>query len=111
MDLHRDLNLAYQKGIKNLTVYSDSLLLIFLSAMPHSKFHRYATTIRNVQDMISKPWEVPILHTLREANCVEDFLAKLGANSSLSGQIFLNHPLELVIILVQDASRTLVGRD
>lgn len=110
MALHRGLNLAYHKGIRKLTVYFDSMLAINLTSTPPSKFHRYATTIRNIQNSLSKLWDGQILHTLQEGNCAADSLAKLGADSSSSWHVFRNPPRELQNLLDGDVSRTLMAR-
>lgn len=56
----------------------DSLEAMNLMVNGMFKFHKYATTIASIRDLISDNWEVSIEHSLRETNMCIDFLAKFG---------------------------------
>ena len=43
-----------------------------------SKYHKYATIVASICDLISDNWDVSIEHILRETNMCANFLAKFG---------------------------------
>lgn len=76
---------------RKLIMCSASLLAVKLITIAPPKYHKYATTIQNIRDLIEQPWEIQIHHTLREGNFAADFMAKIGADSRDALQIF-HHP-------------------
>lgn len=77
--LYHGLLVAWSRGYRRLTCYSDSQIAIDLLKNEVPKFHQQAALICSIKDLLQRQWEVSILHTLREGNQCADFMAKLGA--------------------------------
>lgn len=69
------------------------------------QYHRYATVIHDIRDLLALPWSVALLHTLREGNMCADHLAKLGASGVEKLCVFDTPPPGLQVFLASDAAR------
>lgn len=98
------LKLAWDRGFRNITCYTDSLVAKLLINEHNIEFHRFATIIQEIRDFLALPWTVELKHTLREGNMCADHLAKLGARSDVKLQIFETPPSDLHLLLTGDAA-------
>lgn len=103
--LLRGLELACQRGVQQITYYSDSTLTISLVRFDGSKILQYKSLIRNIQELLAREWEVELISTLREGNMCVDHLAKSRANQALHLQILEEPPEGLGSLLLADAMR------
>jgi len=69
-------------------------------------FHKLGAVIVDIKELLSKEWEVLLLHTLREANSCADFMAKHGARNLAKICIWENPPLGLRALLLADSTDT-----
>lgn len=104
LGIFNGLKLAWERGIRNLICYTDSLIARKLITEQTEIFHRYASIIQDIKDQMILPWRIDLRHTLREGNQSADHLAKLGANNVEQLQIFEKPPLDLCSHLDGDAA-------
>lgn len=104
LGIFNGLKLAWERGIRNLICYTDSLIARKLITEQTEIFHRYASIIQDIKDQMILPWRIDLRHTLREGNQSADHLAKLGANTVEQLQIFEKPPLDLCSHLDGDAA-------
>lgn len=86
------LKLAWERGFKVLYCYTDLMHALSLIKEQQGEFHRHATIIQDIRDLLAFPWKVEMHHTLREGNQCADFFAKLGASDTAKLRIFLSPP-------------------
>lgn len=98
------------RGYSLLVCYPDSLHAMSLVLAPIISFHRYATIVHNIKDLLSRYWTIHIVHTLTEENASADFLAKLQATFSSSWTCLDLSPPGLSRYLHIDASRVSIQR-
>lgn len=98
------LKIAWERGYRNLLCYTDSMNAKTLIQDQSIDFHRYATIVQEIRDLLNLPWSVDLLHTLREGNMCADHLAKLGATCDTKLLIFENPPPDLQVALAGDAA-------
>jgi len=72
---------GWELGILNLVCYLVSKSAIKLISETVNDWHHYALNVWNIQELISRNWQVHLLHTHREGNACTDYIAKLGAGS------------------------------
>lgn len=68
--------------------------------------HRDAALIWGIHELITRDWEVELLHTLREGNGSVDILAKMGAIQQEKLKLLPSPPAVLGDMLRVDAIRT-----
>lgn len=98
------LKLAWERGFKVLYCYTDLMHALSLIKEQQGEFHRHATIIQDIRDLLAFPWKVEMHHTLREGNQCADFFAKLGASDTTKLRIFLSPPPDLGVSLAGDAA-------
>ncbi|KAJ1397035.1 Ribonuclease H domain [Sesbania bispinosa] len=79
MAIYRGLQMAWNNHTPKLKCYSDSTNAIHLINEEDIYFHKYAAIFMDIREFLNRPWEVQILHILREGNMCADHLAKKGA--------------------------------
>lgn len=101
--LYHGLSLAWDKGYRNVTCYSDSQFAISLVKESSSIFHKYASLIHSVQALLNKNWSVTLLHTLMEGNQCADFLTKKGALQEDGLKMLATTPMGISSLLLADS--------
>lgn len=90
-----ELTAAWISGFGGFIGHSDNLHVELLAIPPilslyHAislvlgptlEFHRYATIVQDIKDLLLLQWDVRLLHTLHKGNHCADCLAKMGASS------------------------------
>ncbi|KAJ1430287.1 Ribonuclease H-like superfamily [Sesbania bispinosa] len=69
-----------------------------------SSFHRYATILAKISDLLRLDWVVQVQHVYREANFGADALAKLGVDQDQAFQIWESPPVAASLALLSDRS-------
>jgi len=73
---------------------------------PTLRYHKYATLILDIKDVIILNWFIFIGHTLHVCYRCDGFLAKFGASSTLEILIHISSPSNLPYLLFGDSTRT-----
>lgn len=97
------LNLAWQYGYRHVVCESDSMLALDLVKKGVDMFHPHATMLTNINKVISREWNVALIHTLREGNSCADWLAKIGASSDTDLVIYDRCPSQMAPLVLADA--------
>ncbi|CAN1754318.1 Putative ribonuclease H protein At1g65750 [Linum perenne] len=74
---------AWDVGVRELTVQLDSLCAIKLLSDPGGTDHQHACIVERFRALMSRAWQVRILHIFREGNFLADHLANRGHEASL----------------------------
>lgn len=101
--LYHGLNLAWNRGFRDVICYSDSQTAISLVKDQVPIFHHCAALIKSVQDLLRKEWFISLHHTLREGNQCADYLAKMGANQHDGFHLLVSVPSGISSILLTDS--------
>ncbi|KAJ1404238.1 Ribonuclease H domain [Sesbania bispinosa] len=104
------LNIAWRDGFKTLQCFSDSKLALSLLEQPPSCFHKYASIIAQIRNLIARDWRVSFHHVCCEDNQAADFLAKLGARSVEQLVEFIHPPQGLPELLFADENQISFAR-
>ncbi|CAL0299240.1 unnamed protein product [Lupinus luteus] len=104
--VHQGLKLCWNRGIKKLICWSDSLDIVSLINNTATTTHIYSSLILVIRDLITLDWDIKLLHTLREGNACADFLAKLGVANTIHLVIYDSPHHELESMLLVDAMET-----
>ena len=76
--VYYSLYLAWQKGFRRILLESDSSSALSLIQKDSIDRHPFASIVKHVRDLLSRDWEVHILHIFCEGNRAADFLANIG---------------------------------
>ncbi|XP_057422473.1 uncharacterized protein LOC130716276 [Lotus japonicus] len=90
--IFHELTLAWDRGVRAVECQSDSLDAVKLESSGPPLRHAFASLIWDIKDLLNRPWQVALYHTLREGNACADFLAKHGAEQDLP-LVVIEHPL------------------
>lgn len=104
LGIYNGLKLAWDRGYRHLTCYTDSLIAKNLIVEHSDTYHIYATIIQDIRDLLDLPWRTELLHILREGNQCADHLAKMGAGDDANLRIFESPPLEMNLCLAADTA-------
>lgn len=104
LGISNGLQLAWDRGFRNLICYTDSLHAKSLITDQVIVYHRYASILQEIRDLLALPWTVGLRHVLREGNQCADHLAKFGANNAFVLKIFDSPPPDLYVCLSGDAA-------
>ncbi|CAN1832282.1 Putative ribonuclease H protein At1g65750 [Linum perenne] len=74
---------AWDVGVRELTVQLDSLCAIKLLSDPGGTDHQHACIVERFRALMSRAWQVRILHIFRKGNFLADHLANRGHEASL----------------------------
>ncbi|CAN1194372.1 Putative ribonuclease H protein At1g65750, partial [Linum perenne] len=77
------LERAWERGIRDLEIQSDSRCAISLLTQPTSPDHQYASIVARYRRLLERNWTVSLKHIFREANHLADALAGKGHQSNL----------------------------
>lgn len=95
---------CWDQGWRNVCCESDSLEAVSLVNTAALQHHLYAGIIFDIRSLLGWDWTASVLHVLREANQVADFLAKAGSRSQQSWSVVVSPPREFSNLLQVDAS-------
>ncbi|CAN1128518.1 Putative ribonuclease H protein At1g65750, partial [Linum perenne] len=76
------LKLAWDLGIRKITVQTDSRAAISILEQDMHMVRQHAALVADFHELRSRNWEVSLSHVYREANCAADYLANLGHSYS-----------------------------
>ncbi|KAJ1417617.1 Ribonuclease H domain [Sesbania bispinosa] len=97
------LDFAWNIGYRRILCESDSLEVVHLLScqiLPTSAPHQ--NTLREINDLLNRNWDVNIKHIMREANLVADNLAKTGSAEDSLSTIFWSSPPAHILSLLQE---------
>ncbi|KAF7815494.1 ribonuclease H [Senna tora] len=96
------IKLASDMGYKRIELESDSNCLVTSIIMGFSNLMEVADLIEEILLLVSQLDGFRVKHRWRETNSCADFLANLGASSSLERQILLHPPAGMESLLLAD---------
>ena len=102
--VYHGLRMAWEFGMSELVCYSDSKTAIKLIKKPVKEWHHYVAILYNIQELLSRDWQVELVHTLREGNVCADYLAKIWASSLETYESFAAPPDGINNLLLAYAS-------
>lgn len=94
MALLDGLYLTWNCGLRELNVFTNSLLAKLCVEQQVSPYHKYATLIRSIQDMLAHEWFVRLFHLHRKGNRSANRLAKKGREGSIRWKVWEVAPPE-----------------
>ena len=97
------LKLAYQLGVRRVTLEMDSTCAIRLITARTDAQHTGFWLVRAIKDLMAKDWEVVPLHTYLEANHCADGLAR-NAHGNSHGVTFFILATSFLSVLFQLSS-------
>jgi len=98
--IYRGLSLASEMNLHKVICYLDSLHCVNILMELTHRYHKYATLILNIKNILNLDWITIIAYTHYEGNSFAYFLAKLGATSFSNLMIPTSHPLNITNFLV-----------
>ncbi|KAH9757474.1 reverse transcriptase domain-containing protein [Citrus sinensis] len=101
--LYQGLQLAWNFGIRNLRVETDSLCVTQLAARPSVTPNEYAPLIQAIKDYLNLDWQVSLSHIYREANFAADYMANLAFSIPLGFMVYPTPPLGVRPFLLHDS--------
>ncbi|PNX98129.1 ribonuclease H [Trifolium pratense] len=103
MVMLHELELCWEKGLRSVSCFSDSLQTVTLVKNGVSPYHKFANEVTSIQQLLDRDWVVVVNHTLREGNTCADILPKKGANSISPLMKLEAPPTELSSLFLVDA--------
>lgn len=104
LGIFNGLKISWEKGVREVTCYTDSMNAMTLIKEQQIAYHSYATIIQDIKDLLILPWKVDLQHVLREGNQCADLLAKMGASDDVKLRLFDVPPPNLCVTLAGDAA-------
>ncbi|RYR27984.1 hypothetical protein Ahy_B01g052067 [Arachis hypogaea] len=98
----KGLHLAVINSYNHVVIESDSMMAIQFIKEGMPKHHPCYSLVEEIQIIIRRLNQVNWSHTLREANCVADFLAKMGHDLSFGLHTFESPPRGISTMLYCD---------
>ena len=98
------LQLAWNRGFRHVICHSDSSTVIHLVTHDVPPYHKIASIVSKIKDLLGAPWEVILEHTYPESNACVDWLAKYGAYHDASSTLWEQAPPDPGLQLLADAS-------
>lgn len=99
---HNGLRLCWERGIRQVVVFSDSQHALTLLQHGGGRFHVYAAVLDLILGLVGRAWRVKFENILREGNVVVDLLAKAGAGGSSRMSILESPPPAAIPLLSED---------
>ncbi|XP_057432510.1 uncharacterized protein LOC130725282 [Lotus japonicus] len=96
--------MAWDRGYRVVECQSDSMNAVRLIESTPPSGHVFASLVWDIKDLLSRPWEVLLKHTLREGNACADFLTKHGADQQGDLVVVEEPPQDIALLLLADAS-------
>lgn len=87
---------------KKLILESESMVAVTLVQEGVSESHHCGALVRAVREYLARPWEVKVVHTLREGNKVADHLANVAHTLPLGLHVLSSPPDGCGHLLWQD---------
>ena len=100
--IYHGLNYAWDSGIRNLILESDSANAVKLVKSRVSAAHPLAHLVCGICNLLHRDWTVFISHILQEGNQAADLCAVKGQNDCISLHLFSLPPLEFEQVLKED---------
>ncbi|CAN1766303.1 Putative ribonuclease H protein At1g65750 [Linum perenne] len=72
------MRLAWERGIRKLSIQTDSRAAVALLTAGDDRRHRHASLVQQFHELRMRDWDVKIHHIYREANYAADYMANLG---------------------------------
>ncbi|CAN1766325.1 Putative ribonuclease H protein At1g65750, partial [Linum perenne] len=72
------MRLAWERGIRKLSIQTDSRAAVALLTAEDDRLHRHASLVQLFHELRMRDWDVKIHHIYREANYAADYMANLG---------------------------------
>ncbi|CAL9000276.1 unnamed protein product, partial [Prunus brigantina] len=107
--LYYGLNLAWQLGLRQIMVNSDSTLVDMING-DWVDSHPMSVLLTKCKELLKNQWNCCVLHVYRETNFAADFLAKLGHHKDLGYHELSSPPDQLQPILDDDKNGLLRPR-
>ena len=111
--IYEGLLLTWDKGFRKVVLESDSRVAVGFITGDNVRVDKNYNLIMQIKNMVSREWEVEILHVYREANCVADWLANFGLTRELldrGADIITDPPSGLYTLLYYDLIGSTVPR-
>lgn len=102
--IYHGLTLAWNRGFRNIKVYSDSLTAVGLLLHGYNQAHPCYAFVSAIQRVFQGQGSVSWNHSLREANQVVDVLARFGLSLQNQIRVFDFVPPFISTALLADAS-------
>ncbi|CAN1743013.1 Putative ribonuclease H protein At1g65750 [Linum perenne] len=96
------MRLAWESGIRKLSIQTDSRAAVALLTAVDDRPHRHASLVQQFHELRMRDWEVKIHHIYREANYAADYMANLGQSLDLGIHVSLNPDNSLLYWLRYD---------
>ncbi|CAN1799327.1 Putative ribonuclease H protein At1g65750, partial [Linum perenne] len=77
------LEKAWEMGVRDIVVQSDSLCAVRLLSSDDSLDHQHATIVSKYKKLLDRDWRVELKHVYRESNHLADALASKGHSLSI----------------------------
>ncbi|CAN1126018.1 Putative ribonuclease H protein At1g65750 [Linum perenne] len=99
------LTLAWDLGAKKVILELDSLAAVLSIQEPSTWDSRHGPTLRQIQLLRSRDWQVVVQHCYREDNRVADLLAHSGHCNSLGTHSIVSWPSNIRSACFSDCTR------
>lgn len=106
--LSHGLTLVWNLGHRDIVCYSDSLHPLTLIKEDYCLHHIYVAIIFNIKGIVSRDWNIRLVHTLCKGNAFTDLLARFGASSDSSWSVLEHPPPSLGPLLLADATQVVL---
>ncbi|XP_057418995.1 uncharacterized protein LOC130713223 [Lotus japonicus] len=105
MALRDGLTVTWDHGVRHIIYDSDCKDPVsILQVSTRISTHVHASVLREISDLLARPWRVELSWCGREANYVADWLAKRGAVVSTAGCTLIEvQSPELEVLLLRDS--------
>ncbi|CAN1145565.1 Putative ribonuclease H protein At1g65750 [Linum perenne] len=96
------LKIAWDLGFRNIHLQLDSKSAVKAISKQGDEPTRHGQSIKNVQDMLARDWNVTTYHIFREGNMVADRFAHLGHSFNFGTFVNCVYPPEIDTIIWND---------
>ncbi|CAN1761170.1 Putative ribonuclease H protein At1g65750, partial [Linum perenne] len=96
------MRLAWERGIRKLSIQTDSRAAVALLTAEDDRLHRHASLVQQFHELRMRDWDVKIHHIYREANYAADYMANMGQSLGLGVHVSDNPDNSLLYWLRYD---------
>ncbi|PRQ16167.1 putative ribonuclease H-like domain-containing protein [Rosa chinensis] len=100
--LLKGMEMAWQNECRQLKIEMDSLVAVKLVLSPIAHLHPLYSIVASCQELLSRDWNVSLIHVYRECNSVADLLANIGHGFEPGCRFFSSPPTDVVPLLEAD---------
>ena len=97
------LEIAWSLDFRRIIIELDSKVVVSLMCKLLDRNHPYSNLIGRIHKLLSRAWEVQIIHTYREGNRVANFMASRGHSFPHGLTIFCDPPMDFRVVLAKDS--------